>query len=245
MTTTIEPVSRRVLIVNADDFGQTEGINSGIARAHEHGIVTSASLMTRFPAAAAAAEYAKAHPELSVGLHVDLGEWAFRDGDWHPIYDFPVEDADLVAAEVAAQLEAFRTLMGAEPTHLDSHQHAHQKDPVHSIVLGHAAELGIPVRHYNERIAYCSHFYGGGRRGESYPDKVGVAHLVEILRSLPEGITELGCHPGETAGLDSSYFHERELEIETLCDPAVRGAIEEEGIVLASFRDALALVGSR
>jgi predicted glycoside hydrolase/deacetylase ChbG (UPF0249 family) len=232
----------RVLIVNADDFGQTDGINRGIARAHEHGIVTSASLMTRFPAAAAAAEYAQAHPKLSVGLHVDLGEWAYRDGDWRPIYDFPVDDHDLVAAEVAAQLEAFRTLMGTDPTHLDSHQHAHQKEPVHSIVLAHAAELGVPVRHYDDRVAYCSGFYGGGRRGESYPEQVGVDHLLEILRSLPEGITELGCHPGEAAGLDSSYLHERELEVETLCDPAVRRAVEEEGIVLTSFRDALTLV---
>ena len=52
----------RHLIVNADDYGLTSGINRGIAEAHENGILTSASLMVRYPAAAEAAAYAKAHP---------------------------------------------------------------------------------------------------------------------------------------------------------------------------------------
>ena len=51
----------RELIVNADDFGLSEGVNRGIAEAHEHGIVTSASLMVRGASAPAAAAYADAH----------------------------------------------------------------------------------------------------------------------------------------------------------------------------------------
>jgi hypothetical protein len=61
------------LIVNADDFGLSGGVNAGIMAAHEHGIVTSASLMVRWPAA----RYAAGHPRMSLGLHLDLGEWAF------------------------------------------------------------------------------------------------------------------------------------------------------------------------
>ena len=68
----------RFLIVNADDFGQSAGVNRGVAMAHEQGIVTSASLMVRWPAATGAAAFGRAHPGLSVGLHVDLGEWARR-----------------------------------------------------------------------------------------------------------------------------------------------------------------------
>ena len=67
------------LIVNADDFGQSPGVNRGVIAAHERGVVTSTSLMVRWPSAAAAAAYAREHPALSVGLHVDLGEWACRD----------------------------------------------------------------------------------------------------------------------------------------------------------------------
>jgi predicted glycoside hydrolase/deacetylase ChbG (UPF0249 family) len=57
----------RAAIVNADDFGQSAGINRGIVEAHQRGIVTSASLMVRWHAASeAAAAYARAHPRLSV-----------------------------------------------------------------------------------------------------------------------------------------------------------------------------------
>ena len=52
----------RVLIVNADDFGLSAGVNRGIVEAHERGIVTSASLMVRRPAAREAADYARTHP---------------------------------------------------------------------------------------------------------------------------------------------------------------------------------------
>src|SRR5206468_8347237 len=74
------------LIVNADDFGQSPGINAGVIRAHEDGVVTSASLMVRWDAAADAAAYARAHPQLGVGLHVDLGEWTYGPEGWRAEY---------------------------------------------------------------------------------------------------------------------------------------------------------------
>src|SRR5260370_3831130 len=86
MTWDFEPMpasgQKRYLIVNADDFGQSPGVNRGIIEAHERGIVTSASLMVRWPAAAEAAAYARLHPRLSVGLHLDFGEWVCRGGGW-------------------------------------------------------------------------------------------------------------------------------------------------------------------
>ena len=53
-------VKNRALIVNADDFGLSPGVNAGVARTHEQGILTSASLMVRQPAADEAAAYARA-----------------------------------------------------------------------------------------------------------------------------------------------------------------------------------------
>src|SRR3954469_3096539 len=118
------PNSAKLLIVNADDFGYSPGVNAGILRAHAEGIVTSTSLMVRRPAAADAVAAARDYPELSLGLHVDLGEWAYRDGEWTPLYTvLSATDAASpapVAAEVARQLEAFRRLVGREPSHLDS-----------------------------------------------------------------------------------------------------------------------------
>src|SRR3712207_7572277 len=79
--------NKRYLIVNADDFGRSFGVNRGIIEAHENGIVTSASLMVRWPAAAAAAAYAKERPGLGLGLHLDLGEWAYKAGAWPAVYE--------------------------------------------------------------------------------------------------------------------------------------------------------------
>ncbi len=95
----------KYLIVNADDFGQTFGVNRGIIRAHEHGIVTSASLMVRWPAAAAAAAYAGGRAGFSLGLHLDFGEWARRDGAWVKLYQVvPLDDLEAVEAEARSQL---------------------------------------------------------------------------------------------------------------------------------------------
>ena len=65
-------MTARRLIVSADDFGMSTGINAGILRAHREGILTSASLMVNGSACAEAVELARAHPTLSVGLHLVL-----------------------------------------------------------------------------------------------------------------------------------------------------------------------------
>jgi predicted glycoside hydrolase/deacetylase ChbG (UPF0249 family) len=148
----------RSVIVNADDFGQSPGVNRGVIQAHEQGILTSTSLMVRWPAVAEAAEYARRRPRLGVGLHLDLGEWAYRDGDWVRLYQVVDEnDAQAIADEVARQVHAFECLIGRPPTHLDSHQHAHRREPAQSVVQDAARRLGVPVREVS--VAYCGRFY--------------------------------------------------------------------------------------
>src|SRR5262249_1938403 len=120
----------RYLIVNADDFGQSPGVNRGVIAAYEQGIVTSASLMVRWPAAATAAAYQRQHPHLSLGLHLDLGESAYRQESWVRLYEVVRADAPTaVAREAAHQLAVFRDLVGRNPSHLDSHQHVHRGGP--------------------------------------------------------------------------------------------------------------------
>src|SRR5215510_1184385 len=102
----------RFLIVNADDFGQSPGVNRGIIEAHERGIVTSASLMVRWPAAAQAAVYSRKHPELGLGIHFDFSEWACRRGGWLPLYEVVADnDVEGIAREASRQLAAFRRLV--------------------------------------------------------------------------------------------------------------------------------------
>lgn len=228
--------AKKYLIVNADDFGQSPGVNRGIIRAHESGIVTSASLMIRGPAAVEAAAYAQEHLELSVGLHLDFGEWAYRNGEWTPLYEVLQEDnADAVANEVERQVEAFRRLMGKNPTHIDSHQHAHRQEPVRSIVLEVGRRLTVPVRDFAREVRYCGGFYGQTSKGAPYPEGISIERLIKILEELPPGCTELGCHPADGVDLDTMYRVERGQELKVLCDSRVREATKVMSIELCSF----------
>ena len=228
----------RAAIVNADDFGQSAGINRGIVEAHERGIVTSASLMVRWAAASAAAAYARAHPRLSVGLHVDLGESIYRDGEWVTLYERVDRlDARAVDAEIRGQLSLCRQLLGRDPTHLDSHQHVHVEEPVRSILDDLARELGVPLRHRSSRLRHDGRFYGQTSTGGPLTEGISPAHLVEILRGLPDGVTELACHPGCADDVVTMYRAERRVELAALCDPGVRRVVEDEGIALISFAD--------
>ena len=229
-------MTKRFLIVNADDFGLTAGVNAGILRAHERGLVTSASLMVRGAAVAEAVAYAKARTQLGVGLHVDLCEWRCVNDEWQLAYEVvPLADERAVAAEVARQLEAFQKIMGRAPDHLDSHQHVHNDEPLKSILLAHAKKLGVVLRHADARVNYCGAFYGQSDKGYAYHEGISVDALVKILRELPAGVSELCCHPGLDATLDSVYRVEREMECATLCDARVRAALVEQGIELVSF----------
>jgi predicted glycoside hydrolase/deacetylase ChbG (UPF0249 family) len=228
--------NNRYLIVNADDFGLSAGVNRGIIEAHENGIVTSASLMVHGAAATEAAAYARAHDSLSVGLHIDLGEWVYRDGSWVEQYHVvATDDLTAVADEVSAQVERFRQLLGGPPTHLDSHQHVHRSEPTRSLLLVMARTLDVPLRHLDRAVSYRGDFYGQTGKGEPIPQYISVASLIKVIHELPPGITELGCHPGFAGDSGSVYNAERALEVATLCDPRVREAIERERIALCSF----------
>lgn len=230
-----EARSRR-LIVNADDFGQSAGVTRGIIEAHERGIVTSTSMMVRWPGAKEAASYARAHPALGVGLHLDLGEWTLRDGEWVALYEVvPPGKPDEVAAEAERQLAQFRSLMQRDPTHIDSHQHTHRDEPARAVAMAMARALGVPLRHFHDGISYCGEFYGQTEEGAPFPDGVSAESLGALIARLPEGVTELACHPGYASDLDTLYREEREQELRSLCDGSVREAIRKGRIELCSF----------
>jgi len=228
-------VSDRQLIVNADDFGRSPGVNQGIAVAHNHGVVTSASLMVRWPAAEAAAVLARSMPELSVGLHIDLSEWVYRRGAWMHVYARVGDDPSEIALESRRQLADFRSLLGRDPSHLDSHQHVHRGEPIRSTLIDLALELGVPLRHFSPGIEHRGDFHGQTATGEQLPNALTVEGLAAVLLSLAPGTSEVGCHPASEVDFESSYRAERLVEVEVLCSPGIRGVLEAEDIRLVSF----------
>lgn len=150
----------RRLIVNADDFGFTSGVNRGIVEAHSHGIVTSSTLMANGSAFTEAAELAKSMPNLSIGCHVVLidGEpvldsdklpsltssHRFRDG----LKSFAARaiagrlDADEISQEAAAQIRKLQSA-GISVSHVDTHKHTHLFPRILRPLLRAAGSCGV------------------------------------------------------------------------------------------------------
>jgi chitin disaccharide deacetylase len=225
------------VVVNADDFGYSPGVNRGILEAHDRGIVTSASLMVEQPAAVAAADAARERPRLGLGLHVQLGSWRVsllpRRGAARSAASVSRRTAD----ELQDQVERFRVLVGRDPSHLDSHQHRHLAPNVRPHFERLAAELDVPLRRIDPRVRFCGDFYGHDGRGRPDPAAITVDALVGLIERLEVGITELCCHPGYPGDLDDWYRMEREQEVRALCDVRVREAIERKGVRLCSYHD--------
>lgn len=69
----------------------------------------------------------------------------------------------------------------------------------------------------------------------SAPELISIKSLEQILRALPEGVTELACHPGYVIPELDSYTVEREIELATLVNPLFPDLIRELGIELINF----------
>jgi predicted glycoside hydrolase/deacetylase ChbG (UPF0249 family) len=216
------------LIVNADDFGISAGVNRGILECHDRGVVTSASLVVTGRVAAEAAAAARERPGLSLGLH-----WV-GDGEYGPAVD--TEDPEAVRAEVERQLELFESLTGSAPTHADSHHHLHRNEGVEPVFAVVFEPLGIPVRG-DGTVAHIGGFYAQWEWKVTNLEYVSLRFLERILREeVGEGVTELACHPGYLDDeLDSDYREEREAELRTLTDPRLPEVMRELGIELVSY----------
>lgn len=242
--------------MTADDFGLSPGVVAGIVEAHERGIVTATSLMVSAPAADEAYREARAHPELSCGLHFvltfgapvgpaeALGDLVDEAGRFRRLESgaHATTSSGRARVELRAQLARFRDGVGRPPTHIDGHHHIHTQPGILRAVIEEAGQLGISVRATDaalrerfrlERIrtedAFIDAFYAEGERA------VDVKALVAILESLPDGTSELMCHPAKPddvlASL-SSYVSARYDEFRTLTSPEVRRALESRGIEL-------------
>jgi hopanoid biosynthesis associated protein HpnK len=284
------------LIVNADDFGWTEGVNRGIVETFRNGIVTSTSLLANGAAFADALEKASSAPGLGVGVHLNLSDGA-PVADRESVTSLLNDEGEFaggpeslllrrarrglllgeVDREWEAQIEKVRDA-GIEPTHLDGHKHVHmlpglfeialklaKRHAIGAIRIAHEASslraalssgekqrgavvlkqgvqarglklLARDAREQAERagIGAADYFCGIAQTGEL--TKEGVARL---LKNLPDGTTELMCHPGyvDAALLKTAtrLQDSRRTELEILTDTAIRNLVASQGIRLIDY----------
>lgn len=164
------------VIVNADDFGVSPGVNEAVVRAHLSGCLSSASIMVNAPYADEAFELAARHPSLRIGVHLNLT----GQGGLEPVA--PASDLPLLTGsgglfrhgfvgllalsvsrggklsseaerEMRAQIEK-AVARGIKPSHLDSHRHIHAIPVLHAAAERLRREYGIPrLRVVNESLA--------------------------------------------------------------------------------------------
>jgi predicted glycoside hydrolase/deacetylase ChbG (UPF0249 family) len=220
----------KYLIVNADDFGASAGVNRGILECHTRGVVTSTSLMVTGRAVAEAVSMSRDHPALAVGLHWDV--WGEDERK------FDLDNLSAVRDEFHRQLAAFHRQLGRLPTHVDSHQHAHRQERLLPLFRELVSPLGVPLRD-DGRVRFVGGFYAQWEWLVTNFDYVSVPFLQRLLREeVAEGWTELSCHPGyRSPDFSSVYLAEREVEVRTLTDPCVQQTMDELGIRLVTFAD--------
>ena len=157
----------RQLIVNADDFGLTAGVNRAIAEAHVGGVVSSATLMATGGAFDDAVERARAAPKLSVGCHVVLVDGApvsepdavdtllaIRSAEPEKFHSrlsavaaravFGGFDPDQLVEEITAQIRKLQSV-GVEVSHLDTHKHTHIFPEILGALVRAARICGVPA----------------------------------------------------------------------------------------------------
>jgi chitin disaccharide deacetylase len=287
------------LIVNADDFGMTHGVNRAIAECHRSGIVTSATIMANCSFFEDAVAVAKEMPSLAIGVHLNLSQEApvsppaeipsllnsRRELFLKPhrlLHRIASKKARLREIEIELRAQIRRVIdAGISPDHLDGHMHVHVVPGVREIVIKLAKEFGItaarcPIefdlrasgrskeslrarggrtarkivaggisyfaRRFKPLLDKSGLLYPANFTGNNYIGVLDLAALREILTSLPDGVTELMCHPGyvdtSLAASGGSLQAQREREVEALTAPEIRELLRANSIQLGTYRSA-------
>lgn len=228
------------LIINADDFGLTKGINKGILKAYTNGIVTSTTIMINSEEIEDAIMISKSCPSLSVGLHLTITSGKSlttcpsltdKEGNFLKTNKDTLVNQEELYKEWKAQIEKYIKLFNHLPTHLDSHHHSHLSNQ--DVILTLAREFNLPVR---------------GLHTPDYPDikfipgftgkNLSIKFLNQHIQN--DGIYELMVHPGicdEHLKSISSHNIQREEELAYLCSEDLQKWIKVRDIKLRSYKD--------
>ncbi|HDR7793005.1 TPA: chitin disaccharide deacetylase [Bacillus luti] len=231
------------LIVNADDFGLTEGTNYGIIDGHINGLVNSTTMMMNMPGTEHAVHLANEHKTLGIGVHLvlttgrpllqDVPSLVGKDGSFHKqsVVREGNIDPEEVEREWTAQIEKFLSY-GLTPTHLDSHHHVHGLPLLHDVLERLASKYNVPIRRCEEERAvrpFTDVFYS-----DFYADGVTEDYFKKLRERVKDGQSvEIMVHP---AYIDpelvkrSSYVMDRVKELRILTESEL-----PEGIELVKF----------
>lgn len=262
------PSDARLLIINADDFGMCHSVNEAIFGVLQDGIACSATVMVPCPWALHAMHFLLDHPEISFGVHLTvISDWV--DYRWGPVtprekvpslinnagYFYNFDHMPEFLAQVRLdQLELeFRTQIeivlaaGLKPTHLDWHSlRISSRFDILELMLRLAREYGLALRVAGRTWIKKVQSQGLPTNDHDFLDSylldpaTKAARYVELLHTLPAGLSEWAVHPGldsaELLAIEPDGNHIRQIDFDFLTSQQARDVVEEEGIVLLDYR---------
>lgn len=280
------------LIVNADDFGFTAGVNRAIIEAHQQGIVTSATIMVNMNGFEEAVRLARENPSLGVGLHFNITQGKpvapaekirgllTNQGEFPGTSTAVARrllrgglTANAIATELRAQIEKALDA-GLKLTHVDSHKHAHALPQVFAAIMQTIPPYGIgAVRLQRERWRLSGQFrsakllkqslvaaaiallcpadrerlrVAGIRTTEAF---IGITQtgfwtkewLEQVIDSLPDGVSELMCHPGyvddDISQIGTRLIASRQQELHLLLLAEIQQRLQSRKVKLINYAD--------
>ena len=247
------------LIINADDFGLSEGVCRGIVETINQGLVSSCTAMVCMPGAGQRIQGWAPQIPGKIGLHLQL------TGDCQPCLApdeiptllnsagrLPRRPEDVAAdplevvKEWRAQVKRLRD-WGVEPDHLDSHHHIHQRPEYYPVYADLAVELGVAVR--NQKRCMSNILEARGVRHPAtcvtdwFGENIDLQGLVACLEAAYEKVgadqlVELMCHPGymdQDLEAISTYTFQREAELGVLTSPETAEALKQLGVQVVDW----------
>ncbi|MGG3562915.1 chitin disaccharide deacetylase [Neobacillus rhizosphaerae] len=219
------------LIVNADDFGLSKGVNYGIIDSYLYGIVNSTTMMMNMDGTEHAIQLAKRYPELRVGIHLvitcgkplshNVLSLVDEHGDFKSCSNLNPSDISLVELERewTAQIDRF-IKSGLKPSHLDSHHHVHTLKELVPVVKCLSNKFGLPVRKNGNVGIDGVDSFSDIALFDFYNEGVTPDYFAKLNERVNDGLTvEVMCHPAyldNTLLTVSSYAYQRLTELEIL-----------------------------
>ena len=246
------------LLIRADDLGYTKGINSGIAKAANDGLVRNIGIMINMPYVSHGLSLLQKKEELNLGLHVNLSNGypisnvaripslvdgkKFKSSSVYRQKDHDFVIVDEAMTEVEKQVERFIDIVGRQPDYIDFHavssEHANRAIKIVSEILNlKFSEVSFDPKHailVGKTLTYivldCNNL-------DYDPFKT----IEKTVATLPEDkVAILPFHPGyidsELLSV-SSLTTAREKDLSMLCGKKVKQWLDKNDVTLLNYRD--------
>lgn len=247
---------KRLLIVNADDCNLTPGVTRSILDCHDRGILSSTTFMINLPVTQKTIQEVKKRKGLGVGIHlnVTLGKPVSNPSSVTSLLDGDIfkkvglqrsvlpKEEELIR-EYQNQINLFRKMFGRKPTHVDTHHQMHDHPFFYKALKKIARHNDIPMRRSALMRSGSKAVRGIQTTDHLLGDLTPEGHwrktsLTQTLKTLPEGISEIMCHPGildKALRKITSFTTGRVVEYKLFRSSQFRKMLSRQGIQLTHF----------